>query len=60
MIQAIIVPPSNNAAYAILDALELLQLGQQLQHKLHAALPKQHATYTTDTHNISISHLQNQ
>jgi len=48
IIQATIVPPSSNTAYAILDALELLQVGQKLQHRLHAALPKQHATCGTN------------
>jgi len=43
MMQATIVPPSSNTAYAILDALEFLHVGQALQHKLHAALPKQQA-----------------
>jgi len=51
MIQATIVPPSNNTAYAIRDALELLHVGQALQHRLHAALPKQHAAYIKRTRN---------
>jgi len=50
IIQATIVPPSSNTAYAILDALEFLQVGQALQHRLHAALPKQHAACMTCTH----------
>jgi len=40
-------------AYAILDALEFLQVGQALQHRLQAALPKQHAAYITAIHNIA-------
>ena len=56
--QATTVPPSNNAAYAILDALELLQVGQQLQHRLQAALPKQHAAFMPDTHTTYQLHIQ--
>jgi len=44
MMHAIMVPPNNSAAYAMRDALEFLHDGHAEQHRLHAALPKQHAT----------------
>jgi len=56
--QATIVPPSSSAAYAILDAVEFLQLGKTLQHRLHAALPKQQAAYITATHKHFTNNLE--
>ena len=47
MMHATIVPTNRTEAYAILVVVELLALGQQAQHKLHAALPKQQATWNT-------------
>jgi len=44
MIQAITTPSNRMTAYAIRVEVEFLQEGQHLQHKLHAALPKQQAT----------------
>ena len=38
------VQANNTSAYASLVAVEFLHDGQHLQHKLQAALPKQHAS----------------
>ena len=45
MMHAIIVPTSNTIAYATRVDVELLHDGHALQHRPHAALPKQQAAY---------------
>jgi len=38
-----IIPAKSSSPYTILELVEFLQLGQQTQHKLHAALVTQQA-----------------
>ena len=44
MMHEMMVPMRRKTAYTILVTTELRVEGQALQHKEHAALPKQHAT----------------